>query len=124
MFGKIMELLGKDSESLLKHECKTVDKSLLHLPGPDFVDRIWINSDRSQRVLTNLQRIFDSGRLGGGSSVRNLGRRDHVCRFARGMPPVAVRGFAGRLYLGRRHRRQSVRISSSHAAGYFIAGQS
>ena len=72
MFGKIMELLGKDSESLLKHECKTVDKSLLHLPGPDFVDRIWINSDRSQRVLTNLQRIFDSGRLGGSGYVSIL----------------------------------------------------
>jgi class I fructose-bisphosphate aldolase len=59
----ILKALGSDAESLLKHECKTIPKSLLHLPGPDFVDRIFAGSDRNARVLVNLQRIFGTGRL-------------------------------------------------------------
>lgn len=63
MSGKIVELLGKEADSLLNHECKTVDKETLHLPGPDFVDRIFMQSDRNPRVLANLQRIYSTGRL-------------------------------------------------------------
>ncbi len=58
-------MLGAEAESLLTHKCKTVDKSLLHLPGPDFVDRVVAQTDRSPQVMRNLQQVFDHGRLGG-----------------------------------------------------------
>ena len=61
--GSIVEILG--DESLLKHQCKTVDKSMIHLPGPDFVDRVFIQTDRNPQVLRSLQSMFDHGRLGG-----------------------------------------------------------
>ena len=49
--GRIEELLGADADDLLNHRCETVPASQLHLPGPDFVDRIWSLSDRPIRVL-------------------------------------------------------------------------
>lgn len=61
----IEEMLGDEAESLLNHTCETISKDRLHLPGPDFVDDVWIDSDRSPRVLRNLQTLFDNGRLGG-----------------------------------------------------------
>jgi fructose-bisphosphate aldolase, class I len=63
MGRNISELLGKDSESLLKHVSKTVPKEQLHIPGPDFVDRIFINSSRTTPVLRSLQQLFGTGRL-------------------------------------------------------------
>jgi fructose-bisphosphate aldolase, class I len=60
---KIIDLLGKDADSLLNHSCKTITKESLHLPGPDMVDRIFLASDRNSRVLTNLQRLLSHGRL-------------------------------------------------------------
>lgn len=65
MSTRIEDLLGNEAQALLSYECKGVPKSSLHLPGPDFVDRIFALSDRPTRVLTNLQRVFDHGRLGG-----------------------------------------------------------
>jgi class I fructose-bisphosphate aldolase len=62
---RVTELLGDDAESLLGHTSKTIDAADLHLPGPDFVDRIYSATDRNNRVLGNLQRLFDHGRLGG-----------------------------------------------------------
>ena len=62
---RIAELLGDEASNLLEHESKTIDRSLLHLPGPDFVDRVVAQSDRSNAVLRNLQLMFDHGRLGG-----------------------------------------------------------
>ena len=62
---RIAELLGDDASTLLEHESKTIDRSLLHLPGPDFVDRVVAQSDRPNAVLRNLQLMFDHGRLGG-----------------------------------------------------------
>jgi class I fructose-bisphosphate aldolase len=62
---EIADLLGDKAGSLLEHQCKTVSKDLLHLPGPDFVDRIWAASNRNNRVLVNLQRLFITGRLAG-----------------------------------------------------------
>ena len=59
------ELLGDEAESLLNHTCEAISKDQLHLPGPNFVDRVWQGSDRNPRVLRNLQSIFDHGRLGG-----------------------------------------------------------
>ncbi len=61
----IVKLLGPDADSLLKHECKTITKDHLHLPGPDFVDRIYSHTDRNIRTLVSLQKMFDHGRLGG-----------------------------------------------------------
>ena len=61
----IYELLGDEADSLLNHECKTISKDQLHLPGSDFVDTVWSHSNRNNRVLANLQRLFDNGRLGG-----------------------------------------------------------
>ncbi|MGA8352444.1 MAG: hypothetical protein WB773_31965, partial [Isosphaeraceae bacterium] len=65
MATPISELLGPEGDSLLKHVCKTIPKQSLHLPGPDFVDRIFVPSDRNPRVLSNLQRFFGTGRLAG-----------------------------------------------------------
>lgn len=61
----IEELLGKEADDLLTHECKTISKEHLHLPGPDYVDNVWGLSDRNPRVLRNLQSLFDNGRLAG-----------------------------------------------------------
>lgn len=61
--GKITELLGNDAEKLLQHKSTTIDKNSLHLPGPDFVDRIFSISNRNPQVLRNLQAIYDHGRL-------------------------------------------------------------
>src|SRR6478736_3704469 len=62
--NKIAELLGKDAESLLTHKSKTISKDQLHLPGPDFVDRIFSQSNRSTQTIRSLQTLFDHGRLG------------------------------------------------------------
>ncbi len=59
------ELLGDEAGDLLNHTCDTVSKDQLHLPGPDFVDRIWAQSDRNPRVLRSMQQFFNHGRLGG-----------------------------------------------------------
>lgn len=61
----IEELLGKEADDLLTHECETISKKHLHLPGPDYVDNVWAQSDRNPRVLRNLQSLFDNGRLAG-----------------------------------------------------------
>lgn len=63
------DILGEKAEYLLEHRCKTVAKDHLHLPGPDFVDRIWIQSDRSPQVLRSLQTIFNTGRLSGSGYI-------------------------------------------------------
>ena len=68
----ISDLLGKEAESLLTHRCTTIDKSALHLPGPDFIDRVLCHGDRPIPVLRNLQAIFDHGRLGGTGYVSIL----------------------------------------------------
>ncbi len=68
----IAELLGSDGEMLLHHRCTTIDKSLLHPPGPDFVDRVVSQTDRSVPVLRNLQAIFGHGRLAGTGYVSIL----------------------------------------------------
>ena len=59
----IQELLGSEAKNLLEHQCKTIPKESLHLPGPDHIDRYFIHSDRPANVLKNLQSMFDHGRL-------------------------------------------------------------
>lgn len=61
--NKIVELLGADAELLLNHECKTIDKSMLHLPSPNHVDEVWALSNRNPQVLRSLQQILGHGRL-------------------------------------------------------------
>lgn len=63
--SSIEELLGKDADSLLNHTCKTIPKEKLHIPSPSYVDDVWYHSDRNNRVLQNLQRIINHGRLAG-----------------------------------------------------------
>lgn len=60
---KIEELLGDETEDLLTHECETISKDSLYLPGPDFIDDVVAQSDRNPRVLRNLNAMFDHGRL-------------------------------------------------------------
>ncbi|MEZ5415729.1 MAG: class I fructose-bisphosphate aldolase [Vicinamibacterales bacterium] len=68
----IVGLLGAEAAPLLDHQCQTIARDQLHLPGPDFVERIFALSDRSPRVLGALQRLFDSGRLAGTGYVSIL----------------------------------------------------
>src|SRR5437667_5469334 len=63
--GKIETYLGARADSLLGFKSPKIAKERLHLPGPDFIDRVYAESDRNVRVLTNLQRMFGHGRLSG-----------------------------------------------------------
>src|SRR5216684_2789639 len=69
---RIEELLGVEARGLLDHKSKAIPKSQLHLPGPDFVDRVCSQSDRSPAVINQLQRLHDHGRLGGSGYVSIL----------------------------------------------------
>ena len=68
----VREILGAQADALLKYESKTVSKSHLHLPGPDFVDRVLSASDRPVAVLRNFQTILNTGRLAGSGFVSIL----------------------------------------------------
>jgi len=61
----IAAILGSEADDLLSHQCQGISSDLLHLPGPDFVDRVVSASDRGPRVMRSLQSLFDHGRLGG-----------------------------------------------------------
>jgi fructose-bisphosphate aldolase, class I len=65
MSKKIIELLGPQADSLLNHQCKTIDKSSLHLPSPDHIDAVWSQSNRSNQVLRSLNAMLTHGRLAG-----------------------------------------------------------
>ncbi len=60
---KIVDLLGGQAEYYLNHTCKTIDKQLIHIPGPDMIDKVWMNSDRNIRTLESLQALYGHGRL-------------------------------------------------------------
>ena len=62
-FSEIQNLLKGESVNLLKHSCKTVSKDKLHIPGPDWVNRIFSQSNRNIRTLISLQKLFSTGRL-------------------------------------------------------------
>jgi len=70
--SKLEQILGPDAAPLLGHECKTISKNLLHLPGADSVDRLFGSSDRPTPVLKSLQSLLDHGRLGGTGYVSIL----------------------------------------------------
>jgi fructose-bisphosphate aldolase, class I len=63
--SKIQEYLGAEADALLSHTCNTISKNDLHLPGADFIDRVWLYSDRNINVLRSLQSLFSGGRLSG-----------------------------------------------------------
>ena len=65
MNSEIKKLLGDSAKSLLEHKCKTIPAKSLHLPGPNYIDRVFAPSDRSTRVLGSLQTLFNHGRLAG-----------------------------------------------------------
>lgn len=62
-YEQIVEILGKQAEYLLNHECKTISKDLLHKPNKNFIDEVWVSSDRNPQVLRSLGQLFGSGRL-------------------------------------------------------------
>jgi class I fructose-bisphosphate aldolase len=72
MNAEIEKLLADSAKGLLEHKCKTVAKERIHLPGPDFVDRIFVSTDRNSQVLRSLQALFHSGRLAGSGYVSIL----------------------------------------------------
>ncbi len=72
MNEKTLRHLGAEADDLLRHECRTVPKAMLHLPGPDFIDRVLVPSDRPPGVLRNLQAIYSRGRLAGTGYVSIL----------------------------------------------------
>ncbi len=61
----IIERLGDSAKSLLDHKCTTIPRDTITLPGPDFIDRVFMDSDRSNTSLRNFQSMFNHGRLGG-----------------------------------------------------------
>lgn len=70
--SRTIDLLGDQADNYLNHKCTTIDKGLLHQPGPNFVDDCFAVSNRSNQVLKNLQAIYDHGRLGGTGYVSIL----------------------------------------------------
>lgn len=65
MIKDIEEILGNEAESLLTYHSKTVPREMLHLPGPDFIDRVMVGTDRPPTVLRNIGSMFNHGRLSG-----------------------------------------------------------
>ncbi len=63
MANKIYDIIGKEGEELLNHKCETISKDMIHLPGSDFVDRCFGNTNRSPQVLRSLQALYGTGRL-------------------------------------------------------------
>jgi fructose-bisphosphate aldolase, class I len=68
----VEQLLGDQAASLLEHRSETVARTLLHLPGPDFIDRVWTGTDRSNRVLRSIGALYNHGRLSGTGYVSIL----------------------------------------------------
>lgn len=70
--NQIHDLIGNDADSLLNHRSSTISKDLLHLPGPDFVERVFAQTNRNPQVLRSLQQIYNHGRLAGTGYVSIL----------------------------------------------------
>ena len=64
-YTKIQDLLGPEASMLLDHKCETIDKSMIHKPGGDFLDRVFINTNRNNQVLNSLHSLYNHGRLAG-----------------------------------------------------------
>lgn len=68
----VVSLLGSEQETLLEHQCKGIPKDMLHVPGPDYVDRVMVDTDRGLATLRSMQQVFNSGRLAGTGYVSIL----------------------------------------------------
>jgi len=68
----VVSLLGSEADTLLEHTCKGIPKDMLHVPGPDFVDRVMVQTDRGLATLRSMQQVFNSGRLSGTGYVSIL----------------------------------------------------
>ena len=64
-YSEIQSILGDQSESLLSHQCQTIDKNRLHIPSPTYVDDVFSLTNRNNQVLRNLQSLYNHGRLAG-----------------------------------------------------------
>jgi class I fructose-bisphosphate aldolase len=64
-YSKIVELLGNEADTLLNHKCETISKDMLHSPSSDFIDKVFVNSNRNSQVLKSLGAILNHGRLAG-----------------------------------------------------------
>ncbi|PWG82250.1 class I fructose-bisphosphate aldolase [Pararcticibacter amylolyticus] len=64
-YQRILDLLGDSAETLLQHQCKTISKEILHIPSPDFIDKVLVQTNRNPQVLRSLSSIFNHGRLSG-----------------------------------------------------------
>ena len=85
MIKKIQSLLGPEADELLNHKCQGFAKESLHLPGPDFIDRVLVGSDRSARVLASLAALFGHGRLAGRGYLSILAGGPGRGAFRRGL---------------------------------------
>lgn len=63
--AEITSILGDKAEALLSHRCRTIDKSMIYAPGPDIIERVWLDTDRNIPTLVNLRRLLNHGRLAG-----------------------------------------------------------
>ena len=79
---KIVDLLGGQAEYYLNHTCKTIDKQLIHIPGPDMIDKVWMNSDRNIRTLESLQALYGHGRLANTGYVSILPVDENIIKLA------------------------------------------
>jgi fructose-bisphosphate aldolase, class I len=70
--NRLEDLLGDDAQDLLSHRCEGISSELLHLPGPDIIERVYAQTDRNPQVLRNLHTLFNSGRLAGTGYVSIL----------------------------------------------------
>lgn len=70
--NKVQQYLGEEAENLLAHECKTISKDQLHLPGPDSIDQYFAHSNRNPQVLRSLAALYNHGRLAGTGYVSIL----------------------------------------------------
>jgi fructose-bisphosphate aldolase, class I len=70
--SEIEKILGEEASSLLNHTCQTIPKDKLYLPGSDWIEKVWINSDRNIRVIRSLSQLLNHGRLGGTGYVSIL----------------------------------------------------
>ena len=62
-YSKIVELLGKNGDSLLNHTCKTISKDNIVIPNANFIDQTFAYSNRNPQVLRSLQQLYGTGRL-------------------------------------------------------------
>ncbi|MDO8368011.1 MAG: hypothetical protein Q7T20_14510 [Saprospiraceae bacterium] len=95
-YQTIVNHLGAEADYLLKHECKTISKSALQLPSPDFVDRVFAQSNRSIPVLRSMASLYGNGRLAGTGYLS-------ILPIDQGIEHTAGASFAPAVFRPRKH---------------------